>query len=200
MRARTVFILGAIIVVAVSRALPHPANFAPMCAMALFGAATLRDRKLALVAPLISLFASDLVLGLLYWLGLSERWGFYPAMWGVYGAMLAVTALGFLLRRRSSPVWRTPWIAGVGIVGACLYFAVTNFAWWVSSDLYPLTGAGLLQCYIEALPFFRVNLVGDAFYLTVLFGGLALCQLWVPALREPALSPSVEPARQPITV
>ena len=64
---------GAIVVAAVSRALPHPANFAPMSAMALFGAASLRDWKLALVVPLLSLFASDVVLGILYWLG-SRAW------------------------------------------------------------------------------------------------------------------------------
>ncbi len=198
MNARTFFILGAMIVAAVSRALPHPANFAPLSAMALFGAATLRDRKLALAAPLLSLLASDLVLALLYGLGLSEAWGFYPAMWGVYAAMLAVTVLGFVLRRRGSALWRPMRIAGVGVVGAGLFYVVSNFAWWVSSGDYPLTAAGLLDCYLLGLPYFLKSLAGDAFYLTTLFGGLALGQLWVPALREAPLSPSVEPLQQPL--
>jgi hypothetical protein len=142
--------------------------------------------------------ASDLVLGLLYWLGLSDRWGFYPAMWGVYGAMLAVTALGFVLRGRFAHTWRPAWIAGIGAVGAGLFYLVSNFAWWVSSGDYPLTGAGLVDCYLQGLPYFLKSLSGDAFYLTVLFGGLALAQLGVPALREPSLSPSGEPLQQPL--
>jgi hypothetical protein len=70
MNARTLFIIGAIVIAALSRTLPHWANFAPISAMAIFGAATLRDRRLALLVPLLALFVSDVLITWRDWPGL----------------------------------------------------------------------------------------------------------------------------------
>ena len=44
-----------------------------------------------------------------------------------------------------------------------------------------------MACYVAAIPFFRNTLIGDAFYVCVLFGGLTLAEWGFPALREPSL-------------
>ena len=70
-------------------------------------------------------------------------------------------------------------------IGTLLFFLVTNFGVWALGTMYPNTFAGLLACYVAAVPFFGNTLLGDAAYTVVLFGGLALAEKWLPALREP---------------
>jgi len=190
---RTLFILGAILLAAASRTLPHPENFAPLTAIALFGAAKLRDRRLAVVTPLVALFLSDLLIQVLHNQGLMVSWGLYRYMWGTYGAILLITLFGFLLRKRPSAAW----VGGTTLVSSCFFFLFTNFAVWASGGFYEYTPqppaglAGLWLCYVEAIPFFRNTLLGDACYATALFGGFALAQAWLPALRKSAAPEAV---------
>ncbi|HEX6740653.1 MAG TPA: DUF6580 family putative transport protein, partial [Sphingomicrobium sp.] len=60
--ARLAALLSAILVAAALRLLPHPPNFTPIGAIALFGGAYLGRQSLAFVAPLAALLLSDLVL------------------------------------------------------------------------------------------------------------------------------------------
>src|SRR5258708_32890142 len=58
-------ILAAVMIVlaAVLRTVPHPWNFTPIGAMALFAGTMFRDRRVAFLFPLIALFAGDLFVG-----------------------------------------------------------------------------------------------------------------------------------------
>lgn len=186
MKSRTLVILGAVLLASLTRLLPHPPNVAPMTAMAVFGAATLVNRRLALLTPLLALLISDAGIEILHRKGLMDSWGFYPHMWVTYASLLLVTLVGFLLRQdRRSPLA----IGGVTLAGAVVFFLVTNFAVWALGDglHFPRTLAGLIACYVAALPFFGFSLVGDAVYATVLFGGFALAEKWLPALRQQPL-------------
>jgi uncharacterized membrane protein YhhN len=72
-----VFIL-LIIIASVYRAWDgRPWGFVPQIAMALFGGAVIRDKKLAFVLPLLSMLLSDVLYEVLYRNGLSEIQGFY---------------------------------------------------------------------------------------------------------------------------
>jgi len=53
-----------IVLAALSRLLPHPPNFSPVEAMALFGGAYFASRAWAIVVPLVALLLSDIALGL----------------------------------------------------------------------------------------------------------------------------------------
>src|SRR5687768_11567491 len=56
-------ILGAMILAAaLTRVMPHPWNFSPVEAIALFGGAYFASRSLAIVVPLVAMLASDLML------------------------------------------------------------------------------------------------------------------------------------------
>ena len=72
--SRLIALLSAILAAAALRLLPHPPNFTPIGAMALFGGAYLGRRALAFVAPLAALLLSDAVLG-----SIAERISFIPA-------------------------------------------------------------------------------------------------------------------------
>jgi len=45
---------------------------------------------------------------------------------------------------------------------------------WVAFTTYPKSLAGLIACYVAAVPFFWNTLAGDALYAALLFGGYAL--------------------------
>lgn len=189
MKSRTLVLVGIVVAAAVARLLPHPPNFTPIDALALFAAAHFRSRILALATPLLAMLLGDLGLALLHRLGLTTGWmaagqGFHSGMGIVYLAVALVGCLGLLLRR-----WRSlPALAACTLGGAILFFLVTNFVWWPGYMLYPQTLAGLRASYLAALPFFHWTLLGDLFYVTVFFGGFVLVQLRYPAMRTQTVS------------
>ena len=169
MNARIFTLLTAILAAAALRLVPHPPNFTPIGAMALFSGAYLGRRgAVALVAPLGALFLSDLVLG------------FYRGMPTVYFSVALIVIIGWMALRRVSPIR----VGGAAIASSVLFFVLTNFGTWLSSGFYPRTLAGLEACYIAAIPFFQNTVAGDLFYAAVLFAGFALLERTVPALRS----------------
>ena len=172
--ARLLTILSAILLAAALRLVPHPPNFTPIAAMALFGGAYLGRRWLAFAAPLGALLLSDFVLG------------FYPELVFVYLSTAATVAIGWVLAKRRSVLS----IGLAAIAGSVLFFAVTNFGVWLVMDYYPKTLAGLAACYDAAIPFFQNTLAGDLFFSALLFGGFALAERRVPLLRAPQLRPA----------
>ena len=172
--SRIVALLSAIVVAAVLRLVPHPANFTPIGAMALFSGAHLGRRGLAFAAPLGAMVLSDAVLG------------FYSGFWITYVAVALIVAVGFLALARLS-VLR---IAGAAIASSVLFFLVSNFGTWAASGMYPRTLAGLSACYVAAVPFFQNTVSGDLFYTALLFGGFHLAELTMPKLRAGQAQPA----------
>ena len=173
--SRLVAILTAILAAAALRLVPHPPNFTPIGAMALFSGAYLGRRGgLAFLAPLSALFLSDLVLG------------FYHGMATVYFSVALIVLLGSLALTRVSALC----VGSVALASSMLFFVVINFGMWVSSGIYPRTLAGLEACYVAAIPFFQNSVAGDLFYAALLFGGFKLAELVVPRLRAGELRPA----------
>src|SRR5260370_918560 len=118
---------------------------------------------------------SDLILGLaLYGTAI------FLLMPYVYACFVATTCLGLLIRPRHSPVR----IATAMLASSVLFFVVTNFGSWLAFSFYPKTWDGLVSCYIAGLPFFRNALAGDAVCTAILFGGFAVAERYIAALRE----------------
>jgi hypothetical protein len=63
-------------------------------------------------------------------------------MWAVYGTTALIVLMARLARDTRSPVV----IASTTLAGSCLFFLLTNFAFWADGSLYPLTGEGLVAC------------------------------------------------------
>ena len=168
-KARPTALLLAILAAAAMRLLPHPPNFSPIAAMALFSGAYLPKRPIAFLAPMAALFLSDLVLG------------FYPEVIFVYLSVAATVLVGWLVAKRKT-VLR---VAAAAVASSFLFYLVTNFGVWLVVDFYPKTLAGLAACYVAAIPFFQNTLAGDLFFAALLFGGFATAERLVPALRQP---------------
>ena len=171
MNARLLALIAAIVAAAAFRLVPHPPNFTPIAAMALFSGAYLGRQGLAFAAPLAALLLSDLVLG------------FYPEAIFVYVSVAATVLIGLLLVRRVTFLA----VGAAALASSLLFFLVTNFGVWLLMDYYPKTAAGLVACYVAAIPFFQNTVAGDLFYSALLFGGFALLERMVPKLRpQPA--------------
>jgi hypothetical protein len=160
-----------IVLVAALRTVPHPWNFTPIGAMALFAGALVRDRRIAFAFPLLTLVASDIFIGF----NILE-----PL---VYVSFLVNVLIGLWLKRKRTPVR----IGAATLAGAMQFFLFTNFGVWLFLNSYPKTAAGLLTCYAVGLPLFWNTLAGDALFATLLFGGYALAEHYIPRTHESAV-------------
>ncbi len=158
-RFATTIAISLLVVTVASRVIPHPWNFTPMIAVALFAGARLERTYLAALAVLACLALGDLAVGVFP----------YSGMLWVYAPMLAIALLGRTLITRRSILATLTAALGAG----ALFFAVSNFGVWLGT-MYPHTPAGLLECYVAALPFYRNQIVGDLLFTGALFGAHAL--------------------------
>src|SRR5256885_10493094 len=145
---RAAIILTMVALAAILRVLPHPWNLTPIGAMALFSGAMFRNRWVAFLLPLASLFAGDLFVG------------FHKLMFVVYASFAVSIAIGRWLAQTRS-VLR---IGGAVLLGALQFFAVTNFAMWAIGGVFSRTSTGLATCFAAPIPFFLYTPARDALY------------------------------------
>jgi hypothetical protein len=143
---------------AVLRLLPHPANFAPIAAIALFGGVHL-GRRWSLVVPLLALVLSDFFIG---FDSLTSRIT-------VYGSFIIIGVIGLWLRQHRG--FANTLMAAIS--GSVIFYLITNFAFFYPPVMYTHNWTGVVSSYINALPFFRNTLLGDLFYTGVFFGAYA---------------------------
>jgi hypothetical protein len=77
--------------------------------------------------------------------------------------------------------------AGV-VLGPTSFFVLSNYAVWAGSDMYPHTLAGLGQCFIAAIPFYRNDLVSTALVAGLAFGVPVLVRRFRGAEPQPVLA------------
>lgn len=146
------------------RFLPHLPNMAPMAALALFAGCYLSGR-VGLVLAFGAMAFSDFF-G--QWFQMPGM-GFYNrgTMLTVYLAIGLTAYIGSLLRDRVN-LWTVPLAS---LAGTAVFFLSTNFACWLDPMMgYSQDLTGLVHCYLNALPFARITLIGDLFYSGLLFG------------------------------
>jgi hypothetical protein len=147
-------VLLSILILIISRLIPHPPNFSPMIVIALLLA---RECKLsiAVFSMLFSFLISD---ALLSW------WQGYPVFgdWSLftYSALISITVCSIYVR-------------GFGFIsainGTLFYWWWTNLGVWLTSDIYTHSSNGLMSCFIAALPFLGYSLMGTMVWYFALF-------------------------------
>ena len=162
---KTILALGLISICVAARMLPHPTNFAPIAAAALFAGVFIRSFWLALALPLGALLVGDSLIG------------FYDGktMAAVYFGLSVPPLLIARVFMKTKP----------GVLGIALgslsssvaFFLISNGAVWAFSSLYVHNPAGIGQCFAAALPFFRNTAVGDLFWSAAFFGTHAAAAL-----------------------
>lgn len=171
MNKRLLYISGFILLAAFTRMIPHPYNFAPLGAMALFGAAHFSNRKLAFLLPLLAFFVSDLLVNNILYAGFYSGFVFIsPGFIWTYGALLLIVLAGLFILKKVT----LPRVLGGAMAASLIFFTISNFGVWIMGGTYPLTIQGLFACYTAALPFLHTTVLGDLVYSGVLFGAFEI--------------------------
>lgn len=144
-------ILYTIIILAISRIIPHPPNFTPILAMAVTMPMLTSDRYIGLLIPLLAMFVSDIFIGL------------HNTMIWVYMSFIAVTLTSYVFIKQFKFVN----VLTMSLLSSLLFFIVTNFGVW-TSGYYGYTLSGLVACYVMAIPFFTNTVLSTLFYSTLI--------------------------------
>ena len=100
----------------------------------------------------------------------------------MYLSFILITPLGFVLRNKL----KVQNVVAASLMGSIIFFVLTNFGVWATGLMYPLTGAGLMSCYVSAVPFFGGTIMGDLFFNALLFGVFAFAKWRMPVLVKEA--------------
>ena len=165
------YFLILVIIAAVYRIIPgRPFGFAPQWAMAIFAGAVIRDKKWAFIIPVLSMFVSDLLYQLLYLSSATSIPGFYEGQWQNYVLFTLLVFVGRAVKKIN-----VPQIVLASLAAPTLYFLVSNFLVWASNGTTrgldrPKTFSGLMQCYADAIPFYRTSILATFVFSAILFG------------------------------
>lgn len=142
------------IIAVVFRLIPHPENMTPLVALALlsgliFGSSSV----IAILFPVIVMLMSDFVLG------------FHPVSIFVYGAIALTPLFAKWVREKNF------FSLGCASIGSSLsFFVITNFGHWMLTEMYHKTWAGLIECYVAAVPFLFKSAAGDLMFVSGFVG------------------------------
>ena len=139
------------------RFLPLDHNMAPIAAIALFSGAYL-GKKIAPWVPLAIMVSTDLIIGL------------HDVVLFTWGAFIVIGFMGTMLREKKTPLSIFLMVIGSSL----LFFVISNFGVWLV--WYPRTMAGLVNCYVMAVPFLRNTMVGNLVFSVVLFGSYEMAR------------------------
>jgi hypothetical protein len=172
-----------IVIASLYRIMPgRPWGFAPQLAMAIFGGAIIKDKKLAFILPLLSMFVSDALYELLYRNGVGNISGFYGGQLTNYVLFGLMTFFGFFIKN-----FNVGKIALASIAAPTAYFFLSNFMVWVNSSPFvglnrPRTFNGLLLTLGDGLPFYAWSIAATLVFSIILFGSYYL-------ITKPSLQP-----------
>lgn len=157
-----------ILAAALSRIAFYPLNFSPVIAMALFGGAVIKDKKLAFALPLAAMFLSDLIF---------EMTNIATGFWGWgqlvgYGILALITVFGFSLKKINVQN-----VTGFSIISSLTFFFLSNTSVWIfDTTTYAQNFGGWINCLAAGLPFLKNGLAADLVYSGLFFGGFVLLE------------------------
>ncbi|MCL5095742.1 MAG: hypothetical protein M1575_03385 [Patescibacteria group bacterium] len=116
-------------------------------------------KKYAILVPLAIMVLSDTLIG---------NTNIFLFTWSAYLVIGLVGSKYLILNTK----YLIPKATGLGIGAALWFFLWTNFGVWAldSWGMYPKTLAGLIESYLMGLPFLKLNLLGNLFFVPVSFG------------------------------
>jgi hypothetical protein len=168
-----------VLVLIMSRMLPHPPNVTPISAAVLFGGAYFSKRWQSVLMPILAFWISDLLLNNVIYKAYFPTFTWFSSnFYFVAVSFVLMTGLSWFFLK----VIKIQNVVLSSLLASLIFFGVTNFGVWAGGGMYPSTGAGLTACYVAGLPFFMNTLAGDLLWSAVLFGGFALAQRRFPVL------------------
>lgn len=163
-----------IVIAAIYRALPgRPWGFAPQFAMAIFGGSVLKDKKMSFLLPILSLLISDLLYEILYINNLTDIRGFYSGQIENYLLFSSLTFVGFFVNQKNIGS-----IVKGSIASPTIFFLASNLMVWIGNAGLGRSKnlQGLMQTYVDGIPFYTNSIIGTLCFSTFLFGAYYLLQ------------------------
>lgn len=132
-------------------------NFEIVSSLALFSGFYLGG-IFSFITPLAIIFLSDLFIG---------NNAILIFTWSAFGL---IGLMGLMMKKVGLNKFIILKTVAFGFLASCFFFLYTNFGWWVLSNMYPHNFQGLIACFINGVPFFRTNLMGNLFLVPLVFG------------------------------
>jgi hypothetical protein len=174
-----------VIIAALYRIIPNrPFGFAPQWAMAVFAGAVIKDKKWAFIIPVLSMFISDLLYQGLYMAGATSMVGFYEGQWQNYLLFTLLVFVGMAVKKLNLIQ-----ITAASLAAPTIYFLISNFLVWASNGTTrgldrPKTFDGLMLCYADGIPFFRMSILATLIFSALLFGSYMFVRNYQAISRE----------------
>ncbi len=147
MTQKIIYLVCALATLLMVKLFPQAPNFSPAIALCLLSG-WMFTMPTAMLLPLTAIISTDILMGYSN-----------PLLYLAYAAICL------------APKAYKKFSAFHGFItvvnGSFLFFIISNFGVWFSSGMYPKTGAGLYECYLMAMPFFR-----NTFSSTIVYGAI----------------------------
>ena len=138
-----------ILLLVFSRLIPHPPNFTPILASSIIAPFMLNNRFYGMFIPVLAMLISDIIIGL-----------------HVYQFVIYLTIASISLVSPTNKNFKG--FLFIAISGSLWFFITTNFAVWLSSELYSKDIEGLILCYTLAIPFFSNTIISTCLFTLLL--------------------------------
>ena len=151
---KLIFPVVLILILALSRLIPHPGNFTPVIAVAMMSGYFFRNIYFSLSILLIAMLIADIFIG------------FYENMIFVYLSLMFIAFVFFKISKKIN--FKNLFV--YSFAGSLIFFILSNFGVWILGSPgvdnlpYDKNLNGLIECYIFAIPFF-----GNTFLSTLIF-------------------------------
>ena len=150
---KEIFPISLILILAISRLIPHPPNFTPIIAVAIMSSCFFKNINLSIIILVISMLLSDLFIG------------FYYNIFFVYFSLILITIIFFKINKKIN--YKTLLI--FSFFGSLIFYIISNFGVWMLSGIYEKNLNGLVTCYILAIPFFKNTLMSTIIFSYIAF-------------------------------
>ena len=143
-----IFPVGLILILALSRLMPHPDNFTPIIALAIMSSYFFSNVNFSYVVMLFSMLLADFFIG------------FYSHMVFVYLSLFLIVLIFFKISKKMN--YKNLFI--FSFFGSVVFFLISNFGVWFVGNLYERNMSGLIECYFMAIPFFKNTLISTLIF------------------------------------
>jgi hypothetical protein len=141
--------IGIFLALAASRFIPHPPNFTSLLALSFYIPVLFGIRFLPILV--VSFILTDFIIGM------------HNVTLFTWGSIILIgLASKFFINTLSTRIFGS-------LLGACLFFIVTNFGVW-SLGAYGYSLNSLMLCYTLALPFFAYTFISTFIFSGVIEG------------------------------
>lgn len=145
---KDLFPIVLILLMIFSRLIPHPPNLTPIIAVAIMSGYLFKNLNFSVLVLFFSMIVGDMFIG------------FYSNMAFVYLPLFLITYVCFYKRDKIN----SKNLFFYGVFSSLLFFVISNFGVWLLGSLYEKNFAGLVNCYIMAIPFLKNTMISTIFF------------------------------------